>query len=244
MGAKHNIDMTVNTDKVKIVAAVDPNSVTDQDTTEPKTSADQTKTKKIKAKKQRSKKYLAARSVIDKSKAYSPKEAVELILKAAYAKFGGSITADLVTKEVGDQAKITFPHSTGKTVKVAIASDELIKQIEAGNIDFAILLSKSEFIPKLAKFARVLGPKGLMPNPKNGTITQQPEKVKAELEKGSLTIKTERKSPLAHITIGNTKMSAEQLSANLEALIAALPFKLLKVSLSATMSPSVRVKLD
>jgi len=238
MGAKRNIDMTKTTEKIKIVKSEDQ----DQKTA---VASDSKKDSSIaKKSKQRSKKYASSRSIIDKSKAYSPSEAVQLILKASYAKFVGSIVADVICKDIGDQAKLTFPHSTGKKIKVAIASEELIKDIAAGKIEFDVLLSKPEFIPKLAKYAKILGPKGLMPNPKNGTITQNPEKTKESLEKGSFTVKTERKAPLAHIVIGNSKMKSEELVANLEALITSLQYKLVKLYLSATMSPSVRVKFE
>lgn len=245
MGAKRNIDMTVTTDKVKIVKVED--SADDQkaksDNSTMAVTTEQTP-KSTKVKKHRGKRYVTARSVIDKSKSYSPAEAVELIKRASYTKFDGSLVADLLVKEPGELGKLTFPHATGKTVKVAIASEELLKQIEQGQIDFDVLLTTPTFIPKLAKHAKILGPKGLMPNPKNGTITQQPEKVKAELEKGSFVIKTERKAPLAHVVIGNTKMSSQELTANLESLLDVLKFKLVRVYLSSTMSPSVRVKID
>lgn len=245
MGAKRNIDMTSATDKVKIVKV--ELSTDNQKTTNDKSGEAVTteqNTKLTKSKKHRGKRYVTARSVIDKSKSYSPAEAVELVKRASYANFDGSLVADLLVKEPGELSKLTFPHATGKTVKVAIASDELLKQIEQGQIEFDVLLTTPAFIPKLAKHAKILGPKGLMPNPKNGTITQNPEKVKAELEKGSLTIKTERKAPLAHVVIGNSKMSSQELTTNLESLLSTLKFKLVRVHLSSTMSPSVRVKID
>ena len=245
MGAKRNVDMTGATDKIKIVKV--EKSPDDQKTTNDKSdeavTTEQT-TKSTKAKKHRGKRYVTARSVIDKSKSYSPAEAVELVKRASYTKFVGSLVADLLVKEPGELGKLTFPHATGKTVKVAIASEELLKQIEQGQIEFDVLLTAPAFIPKLAKHAKLLGPKGLMPNPKNGTITQQPEKIKAELEKGSVTIKTERKAPLAHVVIGKIKMSSSDLSDNLEALLKLAQFKLVRCYLSSTMSPSVRVKVD
>lgn len=251
MGAKRNVDMTKTADKIKIVKAVEPTVETktapnDSSAKEEKKADGATPAKltQSKPKKNRGKKYVAARSMIDKTKAFSPSEAIEMVKKASFTKFAGTITADLVVKEPGELGKLTFPHTTGQSIRVAIASDELIKDLETGKIEFDVLLTTPAFIPKLAKHAKLLGPKGLMPNPKNGTITQQPEKVKAELEKGSVTIKTERKAPLAHVVIGNFKMSTKELGANLEELISVCQFKLLRCYVSSTMSPSVRVKID
>ncbi len=230
MGAKRNVDMSATTDKIKVVKT--------------KTSkAEQTKANANKQR-QRSKKYQAKRALIDKTKTYQLKQAVELVKKTSYSQFDGTITASLVFKEVGEQAKLSLPHSSGKTVKVAIASDELITDIAAGKIDFDILVTKPEFIPKLAKYARVLGPKGLMPNPKNGTITAHPEKRAQELSGGEITIKTDRKQPLSHVIIGKVSYKTDDLVENLQVLIKKLQNKLVKMTLSASMSPSIRVALD
>lgn len=191
----------------------------------------------------RSKKYHSVRAQVDKTKTYDPFAAIELVKKLSYSKFEGTITADVVVKEAGQSVTLTFPHSTGKTLRVAVVDDALIEQIEAGTIDFDILVTSPQFMPKLAKLARVLGPKGLMPNPKNGTITENPAAKKKELEGGQTTIKTEKKAPLMHVTIGKTSMETKALVENLQALIEALNTKALKLSVSATMSPSVKVTL-
>jgi large subunit ribosomal protein L1 len=182
--------------------------------------------------------------LVDRTKSYSLKQAVELAKKTSYTKFAGTIVADLVTKDDKATAEITFPHSTGKTIRVAIATDDLLKDIEAGKLDFDILVTAPLMMPKLAKYARVLGPKGLMPNPKNQTISPNPEKRKAELEGGKITVKTEKKSPLMHVTIGKTEMTETDLFDNAEMLIKALgPKRILKLVLSATMSPGIKVDL-
>ena len=97
--------------------------------------------------------------------------------------------------------------------------------------------------PKLAKLARILGPKGLMPNPKNGTIVADPQKTKAELLSGKTVLKTERKAPLLHVTLGKVSLGAAKLASNLEALLAALEGKVIKVVVSATMSPGIKVSI-
>lgn len=240
MGAKRNVSMTTSTDTVK---RVDPQAA-DAEAAQPTTAAETKKKKAVTTKKpRRSKKYVSARSFVDKTKQYELGEAVALVKKTSYSKFAGTVTADMVVKEVGEQVALTFPHSTGKTARVAIADDALIEQIANGVIDFDVLLATPAFVPKLAKHAKVLGPKGLMPNPKNGTITQQPEARKKELEGGKITIKSERKAPLVHVAVGKTDMADEQLVANVQALITAMDFRLKKLTLSATMGPSVKVKL-
>lgn len=200
--------------------------------------------KPAKAKKVRGKKYQAVRSQLDKSKFYTDKEAVELVKKLSYSKFVGSVEAHVVVREVGDNVSLALPHSTGKTVKVTVVDAQVLSDIEAGKLDFGILVAHPEFMPKLAKFARVLGPKGLMPNPKNGTLTPNPELKKKELEAGKFNLKTEKKAPLMHLTIGKTDMKSTDLVENVEALVKALKGKILKLSLSASMSPGIKVLVE
>jgi large subunit ribosomal protein L1 len=99
-------------------------------------------------------------------------------------------------------------------------------------------------MPKLTKFARVLGPKGLMPNPKMGTLTPNPEKAKEQLEAGSITIKTEKKAPLIHVTIGKVSHDTKNLVENIEALAKKLKGKLVRLSISASMSPGIKVAFE
>lgn len=199
---------------------------------------------KAKAKKVRGKKYQAVRAKLDKTKLYSPKEAVELVKKLSYSKFVGSVEAHLVVRETGTSVNLALPHSTGKTVKVAIVDEKVLADIEAGKIDFDVLVAHPEFMPKLAKHARVLGPKGLMPNPKSGTLTPNPELKKKELEAGKFLLKTEKKAPLMHLSIGKTDMETKDLVENIEALLAALKNKAVKLSIAASMSPGVKVDIS
>lgn len=245
MGSKKNVVMSSTEDTVKIVADSDAvetpaaETVDGVETTETTPKA----AKKPKQTHLRSKKYHSVRAQVDKTKTYDPFAAVELVKKLSYSKFEGTLTADVVVREAGQSVTLTFPHSTGKTIRVAVASDAVIEQIEAGNIDFDMLVTSPQFMPKLAKLARVLGPKGLMPNPKNGTISENPAAKKKELEGGQTTVKTEKKAPLMHVTLGKTSMETKELVENLQALIEALNTKAVKMSISATMSPSVKVTL-
>ncbi len=199
------------------------------------------KTTKIKA---RSHKYQAVRAKVDKSKAHSPLTAVELVKKLSYTKFAGSLEAHIEVKEIGISANLTLPHSTGKTIRVVVASEEVLAAVEAGKIDFDVLVSSPQFMPKLARLARVLGPKGLMPNPKNGTLTDNPERKAAEMAGGAQTLKTEKKAPLMHITLGKLSMEAKDLAENLEAVLKVLRGRIEKINLAATMSPSVKVLVE
>ncbi|OGV96496.1 hypothetical protein A2W24_04965 [Microgenomates group bacterium RBG_16_45_19] len=199
---------------------------------------------KIARLKPRSRRYQAARRLVDRTKVYPLKVAADLVIKTNYTAFPGTIVAELVVKKANLTATITFPHPTGRIVKVAVASDALLKEIETGQLNFDILLTKPEFMPKIAKLAKILGPKGLMPNPKNQTIVADPEKRQAELEAGTLSVRTEKKAPLLHVVIGKTNHQPAQLMANVEALIKAVdPRQLIKLTLAATMSPGIKVDL-
>lgn len=203
------------------------------------------KEEKVKTVKVRGKKYVTARSFIDRTRQYSVDEAVALAKKTHYAKFSGSLEANLVLRGEGVDVDVTFPHATGRTVSVAIATDELLAQVEKGVITFTTLVAHPSMMPKLSKLARILGPKGLMPNPKNGTLSPDPEKRKKELESGAVTVKAEKKAPLVHLVIGKLKQSEAELSANLKALMKAYPAgKLVKCTISATMGPGIKVRVE
>lgn len=236
MGSTRNVDMSNTTDTVKKVEVEETVTEVAEDgevTVEPKKSG-----------KARSKKYMAQRAKIDRTRTYAPEEAIKIIKDLSYSKFTGTISADAVVKEEGVVGSIVFPHDTGKTRKIVIMSDEVLTQIEDGKIDFDILLATPEWMPKLAKHAPVLGPQGLMPNPKQGTLTPNPEEKKKELEQGKIQLKTQRKMPVLHVTIGTVDMATDKLTKNLIALIKELGKKVVKVSISATMSPGVRINLD
>jgi len=212
---------------------------------EVKPPKEEAKTKPVQ-KKVRSKTYISARRQVDRTQTYSLKKAITLLKKTSYTKFPGTVNTDIILKKQEKISReITFPHPTGKKTKVAIATPRVLKNIEKGKIDFDVLLTTPDLMPKIAKFAKVLGPKGLMPNPKSGTITNKPQAKKKELEAGKTLIKTEKKEPLLHITIGKTNQPDKQLQENVETLINALGArKIKKLVLSATMSPGIKVGLS
>jgi large subunit ribosomal protein L1 len=237
MGQKKNVDMSTSETKIKVVKA----------TTEAVETQTEKKTAKPTPKKKlRSQKYQAVRSQVDKTKLYDPFSTIELIKKLSYSSFPGTIVVHIVLAErfQGERVELQFPHSTGKSITVAIADAKLLTDIKAGKIKFEILLATPDMMPKLAKLAKILGPKGLMPNPKQGTLIADPKTKKKELESGKITIRSERKAPLMHIIIGNTSMETKELVENLQTLLDVLKDKMIKVSLAATMSPGVKVSLD
>lgn len=271
MGSKKNVDMTQTESDVKIIetakevkkastdekeatdkkATVDEKAVADKkeatdekEVAEEKAKADKKPSAEKKSKKVRGKKYQAVRAQLDKTKAYDPTQAITLVKKFSYAKFDAAVEVHIVVKEVGTSVNLTLPHSTGKSIKVVIANDEVLAEVEKGNINFDVLLASPELMPKLAKLAKILGPKGLMPNPKNGTLTPKPELKKKELEAGTFTLKTEKKAPLMHLVIGKVSMDDKVLEENLLTIIRALKNKIVKIVIAPSMGPAIRVDYE
>lgn len=229
MGSKKNVDMSATQDTVKIVKAKD-------DIDQQGTSA-----KSVTPKKRKSPKYLAKKSLVDRTKDYVPSEAIDHIKRLSYTSFDGTITAHFTVKEEGTVGSITLPHSTGKTRVIAVVNDAVVKELEDGIVNFDVLISTPQDMKKITKYARLLGPKGLMPNPKNGTVTPNPEVKKKELEGGAMVVKTQRKMPVCHVTIGKVSASTDHLTENLEMILKTFKGKVTKMNIAATMSPSVRV---
>lgn len=212
---------------------------------EPKKVVKKAKAGKVTVSKtKRSAKYLSARLVVDKTKSYKLAEALEILPKIHLASFDETVELHINTTEIGVSATLTLPHGTGKQMKIAIASDEVIAEIEKGKINFDILVAEPAMMSKLAKVAKILGPKGLMPNPKNGTISQNPEEVVKKFAGGQLTLKTESKIPIIHASVGKLSFGSEKLSANIKALLGALSSEKIKnVTLKSTMSPGIKILL-
>lgn len=195
-------------------------------------------------KRERSKYYVAARSLVDRTISYELTDAVELTKRAAYTKFNGTLTLHLNLKKELKPVDVVLPFSTGKTVRVAEVTDEVIAQLEAGKIEFDILLATPDTMKKIVKFARLLGPRGLMPNPKNGTVTTDPSVKRAELEKGSVSLKSEKKAPLVHVRVGKQKQDTAEVVANIEAIFRTVGANnILKATLAPTMGPGVKIKV-
>ncbi|MFH2019018.1 MAG: hypothetical protein ABII80_00130 [bacterium] len=210
----------------------------------PEETVEEPKEKKIKHPFRGGKAIKAAKSKVDRTKTYSLVDAVKLVKTTNITKFDATVSLHLNLTDKLSRVEVTFPHLAGASKRVAIASDELLAEIEKGKIDFDILLTTPAIMPKLAKLARILGPKGLMPSPKSGTVTPNPESKKKEFEAGKTVVKAEAKFPLMHVTIGKVSQKEEELVANLKAIIEAVkPKNISKAVLASTMSPGVKLQL-
>ncbi len=210
-----------------------------------------TSTKKSKSKgpKVRGKKYQEAVKLVDKTKLYPMTEAVSLVKQTSITKFDATVELHIALnpatlgEKTDYRGSVTLPHGTGKQVRVLVADDAIIAEITAGKINFDILVAHPSIMPKLAKVARILGPKGLMPNPKTGTVTTDVEKRVKELSHGQVNFKTEPDNPLIHMSIGKVSFEDKQLKDNIEAVIAVIGRgKLSKITISSTMGPGIKVQ--
>lgn len=194
--------------------------------------------------KKRGQRYTDAYKKVDRTQTYQLPEAIKLLKTISITHFNASVDAHLVVLEPGLRGEIVFPHPTGKVSLIRIADDKLVAELEKGKIDFSVLLSTPAMMPKLLKFAKILGPKGLMPNPKTGTITDKPEEAVKALASKTL-FRTEAKFPLIHIVIGKVDDKEEHLAANFKALVEAVGKKnIQKIVLAPSMGPGIKVGVD
>lgn len=210
-----------------------------------KTPKPEKKKEKAVIQKLEGKKYRQVRTFVDRTKKYPISEAVKLTKKTSYTKFDGTIEVHINALEKGIRGTVTLPHGTGRQIKVAVASDDLIKEISAGKINFDILIATPDMMPKLAKVAKVLGPKGLMPNPKSGTISTEPEKLIEKLSHGQIQFKTENDAPIIHSVIGKVSFEENKLEENLKTLVNAIgKLKIKSMSINCTMGPGIKLDLN
>jgi len=193
-----------------------------------------------------SKRIEEAKKLIDPNKVYSKEEAIELAKKTSTVKFDASVEVHIklgIDPTKGEQqirSTIIFPHTIGKTKTVAafvdsakqkeakeagadiVGGEELIDEIKkTGKINFDVAVATPDMMPKLAKIAKVLGPKGLMPNPKTETVGPNVKKMIEELKKGKVTFKNDE-TGIIHQAIGKVSLETKQLLENLNALIEAV----------------------
>ena len=223
----------------------------------------------------RSKKYEEAFSKIEKGKVYSKEEAVKLVKETSISKFDGSVEVamrlNLDTKKADQQLRgaIVLPKGTGKNIRVLVIAKgenaekaknagadyvgdvDMIEKIEKENwFDFDTMIATPDMMPLLGKIGRVLGPRGLMPNPKTGTVTMDVEKAVNEVKAGRVEYRTDSFGNI-HGIIGKVSFSEEDLLANLDAFVAAiLKVKpatvkgeyVKNISISSTMGPGIKVE--
>ena len=205
--------------------------------------------KKVTVAKVRSPRYSESSQLRDKSKLYAVSEALDLLEKMKRAKVDETVELHINTIDKLN-GSVVLPNGTGKQTRVAIlapakdskAADDLLKKIEAGKIEFDVLIATPDAMPRLAKVARILGPKGLMPNPKTGTVTPRPEEVAEKFKGGQVNFKTEAKANVIHVAVGKMSFGKSKLSANISALLGAVDStKVKSLYLKSTMSPSLKL---
>ena len=226
--------------------------------------------------KKRSKKYREALEKLEKGKLYPLEEAVKLVKETSTSKFDGTVEIavrlNLDTKKNDQQLRgaIVLPHGTGKTKKVLVLAKgdaakaakeagadyvgdvDMISKIEKENFfDFDVIIATPEMMPLLGKLGKVLGPKGLIPNPKTGTVTMDTKKAVEDVKKGRVEYRTDSYANV-HALVGKVSFDDEKLVDNIKAFMdviikskpqAAKGIYLKGVALASTMGPSVKVDL-
>lgn len=202
--------------------------------------------KKVVKKTVRSKAYLAKVEIVDKSKKYSVADAVELVKKLSFSKFDGTVNLAIKlekAKKAEDAIRgtIKLVHGTGKKQKVEIVTEELIEKIKKGTVDFDILVATPSMMPKLGPLAKVLGPKGKMPNPKDGTVVDDPKLVVEDLSERIVRYRTDAGRNI-HMPVGKVSWDSAKLVENIEQALKSLSrLRRESVTISPTMGPGVRI---
>ena len=219
------------------------------------------------------KKYREGRQLFDREELYSPEEALELVKKAAPADFDETVELavrlGVNPKHADEQVRgaVVLPHGTGKSVRVLVfakgekmkeaesagadivGGEDLAEKIQGGWLDFDIAVATPDMMGVVGKLGRILGPRGLMPNPKSGTITFDLQKTIEEIKAGKVEYRTE-KAGNVHLPIGKVSFKEEQLEQNfhtiMEALLKARPPAakgqyIRSITVSSTMGPGIRI---
>ena len=219
------------------------------------------------------KNYTSAAAKVERAKLYSPKEAMTLAKELASAKFDETVEVAIrlgVDTRKADQnvrGSISLPHGTGKSVRVAVfaegekareaeaagadivGGDELVEAVQKGNLDFDAAIATPQMMGKVGKLGRILGPRGLMPNPKLGTVTMDVAKMVSELKAGRVEYRADRYG-ICHVPMGKASFEVQQLVENYGALLTEIlrvkpssaKGKYVKsVVISSTMGPGIKV---
>jgi len=219
-----------------------------------------------------SKRYKSAQAVADLAKGYSFTEAADVLSKMPKTKFDETVTLSLhlaVNPSQGDQmvrGVVQLPHGSGKKVRILVFTDkpeealeagatfagmdDMVKKVEAGEFDFDVVVSTTSAMKDVRKLARVLGPKGLMPNPKSGTVSDDIAATVKELQGGRVEFKMDKTANIG-VVIGKRSFSAEALVGNAEAVLSAIvkakpdsykPLGFIKsMTMAASMSPGIKI---
>ena len=222
----------------------------------------------------RGKNYREAYAKVEKGKAYSLKEAVELAIATSPVKFDATLEMHFrlgVDPRQADQnirSTVTLPAGTGKDIRVAVFApldvckaakaagadiaedEEFTKRLEKEQLDFDVLISTPQYMPKLGKFARLLGPKGLMTNPKAGTVTTDIEKAVKEAKAGKIEYRVDKQA-IVHVGLGKVSFGADKLMENINAFTESLKSQkpasikgqyVKSVYMTTSMGPSILVE--
>ena len=222
----------------------------------------------------RGKNYREAYAKVEKGRAYSLKEAVELAIATSPVKFDATLEMHFrlgVDPRQADQnirSTVTLPAGTGKDIRVAVFApldvckaakaagadiaedEEFTKRLEKEQLDFDVLISTPQYMPKLGKFARLLGPKGLMPNPKAGTVTTDIEKAVKEAKAGKIEYRVDKQA-IVHVGLGKVSFGADKLMENINAFTESLKSQkpasikgqyVKSVYMTTSMGPSILVE--
>ena len=222
------------------------------------------------------KKYKAAIALFDRDTQFTPTEAAELVKKTASAKFDESVDLAIrlgVDPRKADQAvrgTVALPSGSGKTLRIAVfaagdaaqeartagadlvGADDLFTDIEKGNMDFDLIIATPDMMPLVGRLGRVLGPRGLMPNPKTGTVTTDVGRAVSEFKGGKVEYRTDRYGNV-HVRVGKASFSVSDLEANMRAVIdevqrakpaSAKGKYLRKISISTTMGPGIKIDIN
>ena len=221
----------------------------------------------------RGKRYVEARKLIEKGKAYPIEEAIELVKKTSTVKFDASIDVAFklgVDPKHADQqlrGAMVLPNGTGKTKKVLVVAQgakaeeakaagadyvgdkEILEEIKKGWLDFEVVIATPDMMGELGKLGRILGPKGLMPNPKTGTVTMDVAKAVQETKAGKVTYRTDKDGNV-HMPIGRISFDDEKIAENFKTVYdlllrikpsSAKGTYMKNIAISSTMGPSVKV---
>ncbi|MBT9253535.1 MAG: 50S ribosomal protein L1 [Brockia lithotrophica] len=224
----------------------------------------------------RGKKYQEALKLVEKGRRYSVREAVELVKRTSYVSFDATVEAAVrlgVDVRKADQqvrGTVVLPHGTGKTMRVLVfakgdkakeaqeagadivGAEELVARIEQGFLDFDVAVATPDMMGLVGRLGKILGPRGLMPNPKTGTVTTDVAKAVREIKMGRVEFRTDKQGNV-HIPIGKVSFPTEHLEENLRAFLdqvkrlkpaAARGQYIRNVTLSATMGPGIPVDLS
>lgn len=229
------------------VVSVEPSEeeIAAQTSTEEKPSfakASKGKKEKFLKKKVLGKRYVENSALVSKERKYKLSNALETLKKFKKGSFDETVELHLNVKEKGISGQIALPHGTGKQLRVKIADDAILAEVEKGKIDFDVLVATPQMMPKLAKVARVLGPKGLMPNPKAGTVTDKPEEAVKKLSAGQVNFKTESVAAIIHLSVGKVSFEDKKLEDNIKTVVETIGTgKIDAITLKSTMSPAIRL---